>query len=309
VTMEQSLREIGAESLRSALPEILRRWFASGSAVVLGLVFSATVVLLLRKNASRSGRAAKRPEVREAWPFAALMIGIGALLIVGPEFLYLKDLFSSRMNTVFKFYFAAWILWGLASAYILHELWARPAGKRTILAAAATIPLVLGLAYPVLGVATKTNGFQASNGPSLDGTLHLAQDDPEDYAAILWIRGNLEEGVIAEAIGGSYTQYGRISAHTGFPTILGWEFHEIQWRGSADLQGSRKADIEHLYETRNPQDALDVINRYGIDYIYIGPLERSTYRPLVEAKFGAFMNLVYQQGEVSIYAMPGKGPE
>jgi uncharacterized membrane protein len=52
-----------------------------------------------------------------------------------------------------------------------------------------------------------------------------------------------------------------------------------------------------------------VINRYGIDYIYIGPLERSTYRPLVEAKFGAFMNLVYQQGEVSIYAMPGKGPE
>ncbi len=57
--------------------------------------------------------------------FTLLMTGIGALLVVGPEFLYLKDLFGDRMNTVFKFYFATWILWGAAGAFILVELWPR----------------------------------------------------------------------------------------------------------------------------------------------------------------------------------------
>ena len=55
-----------------------------------------------------------------------------------------------RMNTVFKFYFAAWILWGLASAYFVHELWSGPLGRRTVLAALATLPLLLGLVYPLL---------------------------------------------------------------------------------------------------------------------------------------------------------------
>jgi YYY domain-containing protein len=307
--LDESLREIGAVSVSSALPEILKRWYASGSAIVLGLMFAAGVVLLLgRPVPVKRSRGSRPAEVREAWPFAAMMVGIGALLIVGPEFLYLKDTFSTRMNTVFKFYFAAWILWGLASAYIFHELWAGPFGSRTILAAAVSIPLLLGLAYPALAIDTKTNGFQAIGGPTLDGTLHLSREDPEDYAAIQWIKSHLKEGVIAEAVGGSYTQYARISAHTGFPTVLGWEFHEIQWRGTAEPQGSRAADVEHLYETRNPQDALDIIQRYGIDYVYIGPLERSTYRPLVEAKFAAFMDLVYQEGDVSIYALPGEGP-
>jgi uncharacterized membrane protein len=270
-------------------------------------VFSAIVILLIRPQPIKASRGTRRNEAREAWPFAALMIGVGALLIVAPEFLYLKDLFGSRMNTVFKFYYSAWILWGLATAYIIYELWSGPPGWRTLLAAVVTIPLVLGMAYPVLGVATKTNDFQSARGPTLDGTLHLAEDDPADYAAIQWMKANLKEGVVAEAVGGSYTEYARISAHTGFPTPLGWEFHEIQWRGNADLLGSRKADVEHLYETRNPQDALDIMTTYGIVYVYIGPLERSSYRPLVETTFASFMNLVYQQGEVSIYALPGKG--
>ena len=306
--LEESFKSIGAASLGSALPVILRRWFSSGSAIVLGLTLAGIVMLLVRQLPNLASRNSSANEVREAWPFAALMVGMGTLLIIAPEFLYLKDFFGSRMNTVFKFYFAAWILWGLAAAYILHELWSGPPGRQTLLAVAATVPLILGLAYPVFGIGTKTNVFKAANGPTLDGTVHLALETPADYAAIQWIQAHLKEGVIAEAIGGSYTQYGRISAHTGFPTVLGWEFHEIQWRGSADAQGSRKADIEHLYETRNPEDALQIIERYNIDYVYIGPLERSTYRPVVEAKFSSFMDLVYQEGDVSIFALPGEGP-
>ena len=54
------------------------------------------------------------------------------------------------------------------------------------------------------------------------------------------------DGVIAEAVGGAYSAYARVSIYTGLPTVLGWGNHEGQWRDYA-LQGSRAQDIEALY--------------------------------------------------------------
>ncbi len=45
-----------------------------------------------------------------SWSFSAW------LLTVFPEFFYLRDQFGTRMNTIFKFYFQAWIFWGIAAA-------------------------------------------------------------------------------------------------------------------------------------------------------------------------------------------------
>ena len=41
-----------------------------------------------------------------------------------PEFLYLKDNFGVRINTVFKFYYQAWALWSLAAAYGVYSIMA-----------------------------------------------------------------------------------------------------------------------------------------------------------------------------------------
>jgi uncharacterized membrane protein len=141
----------------------------------------------------------------------------------------------------------------------------------------------------------------------LDGTAHLARFRGADYKAIQWIRENLEKGVIAEAVGGSYTDYARISAHTGFPTPLGWEFHEVQWRGSAELQGSRGADMRQLYMTPDWAAAEEIIDRYQIAYVYVGPLEESTYDPIELAKFDGRLDILYETEDVKIYAVPGEG--
>ncbi|MFH1445996.1 MAG: DUF2298 domain-containing protein, partial [Chloroflexota bacterium] len=55
--------------------------------------------------------------------FVLLLILWGVLLTIGPEFVYLRDQFAVRMNTIFKFYFQTWILWSLAAGYAIIVLW------------------------------------------------------------------------------------------------------------------------------------------------------------------------------------------
>ncbi|MBK8782353.1 MAG: hypothetical protein IPO22_11210 [Anaerolineales bacterium] len=49
--------------------------------------------------------------------FVLLLLTLGTLLVLAPEFVYLRDQFGYRINTVFKFYYQAWMLWSLAAAF------------------------------------------------------------------------------------------------------------------------------------------------------------------------------------------------
>jgi uncharacterized membrane protein len=262
-------------------------------------MMAAAAFILLRRAARQPGVSSQPGPM----PFALGLIGLGALLALVPEFLYLKDTFGSRMNTVFKLYYASWILWGLAAAYLLGTTW--PGRRGQGWAVLSVVPLFVGFVYTGTALWDKTSGFTPSQGFQLDGTLHLSLDSPSDYEAIQWINGALPTGVIAEAVGGSYTGFGRIAAHTGLPTVLGWEFHEVQWRGDAAPQGSRAADIELLYRAREWEEASPILDQYDIDYVYIGPLENSTYGPVQTRKFDLHWQKVYASDEVVIYARPG----
>ena len=65
----------------------------------------------------------------------------------------------------------------------------------------------------------------------------------------------------------------------------------------------RAQDIETLYTSSDWLTVQDIINRYNIRYIYIGNLERTTYR-VNEEKFNLFLKPVFQQGNVTIYEVP-----
>jgi len=299
-TLATIMASFGTEQMRDVFSAILeRRVITMGTVLILGGMV-AVAVRLLWKRFRIAG--AKRTEASiNTNAFVLILILVGALLILAPEYVYLRDQFGTRMNTIFKFYFAAWTVWGIGASYACLAMLEGSARSRLIIAA-AMIPLFLGFLYPVFGVWTKTSGFDPPEGRTLDGTTYLWRLDVDDASAIAWIEDNLDNGVIAEAIGGSYTSYARISTHTGLQTVLGWPGHENQWRGSAVPQGSREADIRQLYQTRSWNEAEAILDRYDIDYVYVGSLERSTYQPLIDTKFLASMQLVFQQGDVQIFA-------
>jgi YYY domain-containing protein len=234
----------------------------------------------------------------------------GLLLIGGTELLFVKDLFSNRMNTVFKLYYQAWALLSVVAAYGLYYLVSivrskfasgrTRAGARVALVV-ALIAVLPGLVYAPAALASRIG--VAGTSRSLDGIAWLARSTPADAAAIAWLEANVSGNpVVVEASGGSYSQFARVSSSTGLPTILGWEFHEVQWRGTADPQRQRQADLATIYGSNDPGTVLAALARYDARYVYVGALEREKYgagRPITD--FSRFLETVYDRNGVAIY--------
>ena len=242
--------------------------------------------------------------------FAVIMIGLALILTLVPEFVYLRDMFGTRMNTVFKFYYQAWLLLALASAYGVSRLAERGVALWLKLPALIlTGVLILGsLWYPLAAIPSKADNFQGE--PTLDGLAYLRRNSPSDVAAIAWIRSNVApDAVVLEATGGSYSPEGagRISMSTGNPTLLGWDFHERQWRGNEGYDkfaAGRPEVIEQIYRTARTEDLPRLLEQWGVDYVLVGGLERNKYKisEAALARFDAALKLVYDQDGVRIYA-------
>ncbi len=280
---------------------MMRRLAHIGSLVTLLALLIPTLSYLLTNEHAED--IAPVEERQPSHTFALLLMFLGLLLILGPEFVYLRDNFGYRINTIFKFYFQAWMVLSLAAAYGTAVLLRNAQGRaKGIFSVVFTLVLIVGLAYPALGFVNRTNNFKPPFfGFTLDDFNRVKAENPDEAAAILWLR-SAPDGIVAEAVGGAYSSYARISIYTGLPTVLGWGNHEGQWRDQS-LQGARQQDIETLYSTPDWFTAQEIIARYNIRFVYIGTLERNTYA-INEEKFNLFLKVVFQQGNVTIYEAP-----
>ena len=238
----------------------------------------------------------------DAFVLLLILAGIGLTLV--PEFVYLRDQFGWRMNTIFKFYFQTWILWSLAAAYgsvvLWHEL---KKGWKVVFRLSWILLILISLAYPVFGLWTKTNKFNPEQW-TLDGNYFQTKYNDKEMEAIHWLE-KAPLGVVAEASSptASYTGFTRVATLSGLPTIIGWPGHESQWRGGAREIGSRLADIDRLYRTNSWEEAQKILKQYNIRYIFIGNLERNTYK-VNETKFQQNLKPIFQNDNVVIYEFP-----
>jgi YYY domain-containing protein len=256
--------------------------------------------------------------------FALALSWTGLLLVLGSELFYVEEFAAARLNTVFKLSFQAWVFLAAANAFAVCYLWnsrhelglsARwPRFERASgplvrgLAGVSVVFVAAALVYPVIATANRTEGLTKNQ--TLDGLEYVEQGKPDEYAAVEWLRENVDGSpVIVEAPGPDWGENARISWRTGLPTVIGWPSHEFIWRGTWEPQEGREQDVNSIYISDDRQRVEELIEKYDIRFIVVGPPEQALYGIDVLTKFDAVGRPVAVFGAVTIYAVNGFSDE
>jgi YYY domain-containing protein len=267
------------------------------------LALALQALLACARGRSPLGAPGTAPPLRLVW----LLVAGGIACLLGPELLYVRDEFDGselyRMNTVFKLGYQAWLLLGLAAigALAWREEWLPRRLARGAFALVAAAVVVAAAVYPVAGTYARKGGFDAA--PTLDGLGWLRDRAPGDPGAIAWLNDHAPAGsVVLEAVGDDYSAFGhgRISTFTGLPTVLGWPGHERQWGHDV---GTRADEVRQAYAGSNATVVRPVLERYGVRYVVVGPLERTDYGDAGAAKWAELGRRVYSREGTEIWEL------
>jgi YYY domain-containing protein len=293
----------GAGGLRDALEK-------RGSAWLTTLFFgTALIVCMLALWQTLVSTEEDRPLLAPV--LAAMTLAI--LLILGGELFFIRDVFGTRMNTVFKLSYQAWLLLGISGAvsafWLLRQPERGPAGEawRGLWAGVAALVIAGALLYPLGATLSRTEGL-AKSGQTLDGLAQARRDTPEDVATAEWLRRRAGENErIVEATGGQYSQAGRLATWSGVPTVIGWPGHEVQWGREGQSISAREAEVNRAYDTESLAEAEAILRKYGVTYVYIGRLERAKYAAAGLEKFATGLPNVLRVGESALYRLLPEG--
>lgn len=226
------------------------------------------------------------PRTRNTDAVPLIFFILGFFLITIPEFFYIKDIYPQhyRANTMFKMGYQAFMMMGVGSMYVFYRISIVSGRTKYPLKLVFLTFFVLTFIYPFYSVPSYYGKLNKT--PKLDGQKWMQDTLAQDYEIVIYLNTKVQgQPVILEAQGDSYTDYERISAFTGFPTVAGWWVHEWLWRGNADVVGNRIPEIVDLYESADLERTKALINKYNIEYIVVSGLEREKYKNLNEKKF------------------------
>ncbi len=297
-----------------------------------GLLLIAIFVLLYQKAsiawfvlplAAWAGVLLFRPGMSDEKRIVLFLTGTSLVITLAVEVVVVKGDIG-RMNTVFKFYLQAWVMFAVCAAASLGWLWS--AQSKWLPAWRMPWQIILGALvasaalYPIMAGMAKIEDRMTDLAPhTLDGMLYMgyatyderwgAMDLSQDYRAIRWMQETVKGSpVIVEAnLKDLYRWGSRFTIYTGLPGVVGWEWHEQQQR--ALLPGSwvsdRITEIEQFYTTTDVQQAVNFLKKYNVKYIILGIQERGMYPGAGLDKFelanGALWKDVFREGQTVIY--------
>lgn len=269
----------------------------------------------------------KRKSLLDEYTYPLILAFVSLGIIVGVEFFFVQDIYGVtnpsyfRANTTFKFGYHAWTMLSIAFSMLAASVFYRQSHEKITFAhkwvwLPITIAIMAGLFYPYKAIKQFYLVENVAHG--LDGSLWMKKEMPEDLATVKYLNDTVTDhrAVIAEAVGDSYSTFSRIATYTGMITPMGWKTHEWTWRFETEAAKKAKPgesvetgygkvsavaiDIQKLYETATPEESREIIDRYSIEYIYIGDMERTQYPQLQEKKIRDLGTTAFATGNSSL---------
>lgn len=237
--------------------------------------------------------------------YVLVLAGLALSLTMAVEIVVLAGDIG-RQNTVFKFYIQVWLLFSVASgaafAWLLQsaDRWSIP--LKLVWYIPAAVLLFVAALFPIMATRGKAvyrlppqNGLEAM-GMTLDGSqfMHYTTSYSErgypttmnldiDYQIIQWLQDNTQGSpTIVEGISDGVLYYwgGRISIHTGLPSVIGWDWHQKQQRTFdplPSLVAQRIANTNNIYTTADIEHTWRMLRHYNVQYVVVGSLENARY--------------------------------
>ena len=240
------------------------------------------------------------------WLLPLVMVVVSVLLIFIPEVIYVKDIYIKdyhRANTMFKLTYQSFVMmslvFGVTFGSMAKEIRTSKFEIRKYLPMAIIlIVFAAHMLYPFYAINSYYNGLKNYQG--IYGLKWLWRQYSDDYAALMWLKNlNAKNNFsILEAVGESYTDFARMSAFSGFSTVLGWRVHEWLWRGGFDIPAQRTEEVRKMYESPFDPESLRLLKQYKIRYIVVGDLERKTYK--IPDNIDILGKVVFQSGNTKI---------
>lgn len=303
---------IGIVKAHSPLYQLLVLW---GYQLILCICLLAVTIMLYRKKKKAlpeedskgiSGIPGYMKTIAFEDAYMVILFISAFGLIFLPEVIYVKDIYGityHRANTMFKFTYQSFIMMGVASGYVVVRLISTVTRAYGRVFASVAMAIVIGLPmmFPFYAIKGYYGNIFKGTRRGLDGEKFLENRYPDDYYAVKWLKDNVKgTPVVLEAAGDAYSDYERISALTGLPTVVGWGGHEWLWRGGYDKVGLRVEDVRIIYESDDIDETLRLIRKYDVSYIVIGSLEYEKYENINAWKFDSIGQRVFTSLETTI---------
>ncbi len=253
---------------------------------------------------------------------AAVLFGACATgLMLIPEVLFAADIYINgfpRCNTMFKYAYQAFIIFGLMMGYYIARVLfdrrrddpvqpevtdiERALKNRTVrnMMRISAVLLVITLGYCVTSSKMWYGKVKDWHYQGLDSTSSIKSALGEEIKAVEWIQENAQDQeVVLTAYGDSYSSACMMSVLTGHPTVLGWGTHEWLWHNDYSYVYERQLDIDQVYSGEDINAAMDIINKYGVRYIYVGEKENNKYGGVDIERLCRIGDIVYRDDNIA----------